>query len=330
MSNTIKGVRKLVPYAGQHVEAFEMPNGTFRSGEACVSKLIGKHNKSYAEWLSLQPQIAETGSGRVLRENRPKQGVITASNPDAASALIFREDDDHKNSKPLDLSVVTVSYGQGRPSKTVTLEAAMAYWKSWAVRGDEDAINFLTAAAGQDFERTIEKAFGVDRTEEEYEKRRVEKLRLVEGLHYTLRGADNRLVLKMEGMTEIREFSLQQSDEDLLKAGVSPFSIVRGGHNPDDWYAVAQHFDAVPGASYHKPDYLIQKQQEKVVRDPKELNRLREDLVVLRFCTNNKIRGLKFPQDFEKYPELAEQLRQFVHIPGTFSHDNWRKYLVVR
>lgn len=137
------------------IKVFQLPNGEYRLSQSEVANAIGKRPRSIYEFV-------EGKSSEAL----PHKGF------------------DFTNSLAVEVS--------NKPITPITIGLATAYWRYWDKRNNRQATAIIDGCITEAIERRADAAFGVYRTEEEYNQRiqaaemisydGVEMLRQVQGL----------------------------------------------------------------------------------------------------------------------------------------------------
>lgn len=139
--NMDKAKRATVMYGSIELEVFQLPNGDYTFSQKQVSQSIEKHHKSLGEWLK----------GK------------------SSEALPFKD---------FELGEISVESEAGNPIRinSIPMDIVLAYWSYWAQRGNTRAQALLAAGAKETLTRLCDNAFGIAKTEPEYQKALAEEI----------------------------------------------------------------------------------------------------------------------------------------------------------
>ena len=133
MSQSIKATRASVAIGGLTVDAFMLPDGSYRMSQTQAADLVGLSERNAREFLDSKTFERLAGEGY--------------------TPAIFDIDSEQ-------------SRGQSR-FRGLPLEVVVIYWVYQCYRGNKQAFSLLIALATESLERRFDNAFGVVRTEQE-------------------------------------------------------------------------------------------------------------------------------------------------------------------
>lgn len=133
MSESIKATRATVAIGGLTVDAFMLPDGSYRMSQTQAADLVGLSERNARDFLDSKTFERLVGEGY--------------------TPAIFDIDSEQ-------------SRGQSR-FRGLPLEIVVIYWVYQCYRGNKQAFSLLIALATESLERRFDNAFGVVRTEQE-------------------------------------------------------------------------------------------------------------------------------------------------------------------
>lgn len=139
MSESIKATRATVAIGGLTVDAFMLPDGSYRMSQAGAADAVGLSRQNVSDFLRSNAIKTLLGEGY--------------TSPISASEQIEIESEDDKR-------------GQSR-FNSLPLEIVGAYWLWQSYRGNKKALVLCMALITETLERRFDNAFGVVRTEQE-------------------------------------------------------------------------------------------------------------------------------------------------------------------
>lgn len=134
MSHVYKAKEEEIVLGTVLIKVFQLPNGEYRLSQSQVTEAIGKPNRSIIQFLG----------GKSL-EALPYKGF--------------------ELSKSLEVE------GSNRPISPIPISIATAYWRYWDKQQNSQASAIIDGCVQEAIERRADTAFGVVRTEEEYNQR---------------------------------------------------------------------------------------------------------------------------------------------------------------
>ena len=132
MSNAIRAKRVEIELGDKKIEVFQLPNGEYKLSQTQVTEAIDKPESSFRQFL-----------GSKSLEALPYKG--------------FR-------------SVKLPVEGNNKSINTIPIKLAVAYWTKETIAGNHEAARLLAASADEAIQRRADNAFGISRTEGEYNK----------------------------------------------------------------------------------------------------------------------------------------------------------------
>jgi hypothetical protein len=133
MSESIKATRATVAIGALTIDAFMLPDGSYRMSQTQAADLVGLSERNAREFLESKTFERLAGEGY--------------------TPAIFDIDSEQ-------------SRGQSR-FRGLPLEVVVIYWVYQCYRGNKQAFSLLIALATESLERRFDNAFGVFRTEQE-------------------------------------------------------------------------------------------------------------------------------------------------------------------
>ena len=146
MSESIKATRATVAIGGLTVDAFMLPDGSYRMSQTQAADLVGLSERNVREFLDSKTFERLAGEGY--------------------TPAIFDIDSEQ-------------SRGQSR-FRGLPLEVVVIYWVYQCYRGNKQAFSLLIALATESLERRFDDAFGVVRTEQERNDTTTAKIKALE------------------------------------------------------------------------------------------------------------------------------------------------------
>ena len=154
MSESIKATRATVAIGGLTVDAFMLPDGSYRMSLSQAANCIGKEAQGISNFLrskALKRLLEKAvGTSNFLPESLTLPILESVYNPDLF--VVELSDDANK--------------GQTR-IRGVHLEIVGLYWQWDCLQGNKQAFSLSTALTLESLERRFDDAFGVIRTEQE-------------------------------------------------------------------------------------------------------------------------------------------------------------------
>ena len=146
MSESIKATRATVAIGALNVDAFMLPDGSYRMSQTQAADLVGLSERNAREFLDSKTFERLAGEGY--------------------TPAIFDIDSEQ-------------SRGQSR-FRGLPLEVVVIYWVYQCYRGNKQAFSLLIALATESLERRFDNAFGVVRTEQERNDATTERIKALE------------------------------------------------------------------------------------------------------------------------------------------------------
>ncbi|NEP12042.1 MAG: hypothetical protein F6K14_17900 [Symploca sp. SIO2C1] len=145
MTESIRATRASVQIGSLEVDAFMLPDGSYRMSQAQVAQAVGKPPVNALRFL---------GSKAI-------KGLLGEGYTDYTPQQIEIESEEGKQ-------------GQSR-FNALPLEVATAYWVNQCFQGNKQALALVMALATETLERRFDNAFGVSRTETERNQRLIQR-----------------------------------------------------------------------------------------------------------------------------------------------------------
>jgi hypothetical protein len=142
-----KARRERVSLGSSEIEGFQMPDGSYRMSQTQAAEAIGKDEINARRFLDSKAIKALLGKGYT---------------PDS-----------------IEVESTDQQRGQTRIN-ALPLEVVTAFWIWQCSRGNKSAIALVMATATETLERRFDRAFGVARTDDEYNQRLAERLQQTE------------------------------------------------------------------------------------------------------------------------------------------------------
>jgi hypothetical protein len=162
MTESIKATRASVQIGALEVDGFMLPDGSYRMSLTQTAECVGKPARSTFDFLrskALKRLLSEAGcTFDFLPED-----TVTALSADAYTVDQFLVDIGDEGSQ-----------GQTR-IRGVPLEIVILYWHWESYRGNKQAFFLVTGLATETLERRFDVAFGVTRTEQEWNERLIQR-----------------------------------------------------------------------------------------------------------------------------------------------------------
>lgn len=146
MSESIKATRATVAIGALTIDAFMLPDGSYRMSQTQAADLVGLSERNAREFLDSKTFERLAGEGY--------------------TPAIFDIDSEQ-------------SRGQSR-FRGLPLEVVVIYWVYQCYRGNKQAFSLLIALATESLERRFDNAFGVVRTEQEQNDTTTKRIKALE------------------------------------------------------------------------------------------------------------------------------------------------------
>lgn len=134
MNEAYKARETSIPLGSVLVKVFQLPNGEYRLSQSQITEAIGKRNRSIIEFLDGKSLEALPYKGSELSESLAVEGA-------------------------------------NKPITPIPIPIATAYWRYWDKKGNAQATAIIDGCVQEAIERRADAAFGVYRSEEEYNQR---------------------------------------------------------------------------------------------------------------------------------------------------------------
>ena len=162
MTESIKATRASVQIGSLEVDGFMLPDGSYRMSLTQAALSVEKTAQGISNFLkskTLKRLLAEAGGiSNFLKSKTVEALVIDTYTPDQFFVDIGDEG----------------SQGQTR-IRGVPLEIVILYWHWESFRGNKQAFFLVTGLATETLERRFDVAFGVTRTEQEWNERLIQR-----------------------------------------------------------------------------------------------------------------------------------------------------------
>ncbi|NEP56832.1 MAG: hypothetical protein F6K31_07370 [Symploca sp. SIO2G7] len=158
MSESIRATRASVQIGSQQIDGFMLPDGSYRMSLTQTAESVGKPARSTFDFLrskALKRLLGEPGG---TFDFLPED-TVSAISSDTYTVEQFLVDIGAKGSQ-----------GQTR-IRGVPLEIVILYWHWESFRGNKQAFFLVTGLAVETLERRFDVAFGITRTETEWNER---------------------------------------------------------------------------------------------------------------------------------------------------------------
>jgi len=167
VTESIKATRASVPIGSLLVDGFMLPDGSYRMSLTQTAESVGKPARSTFDFLRSK------ALKRLLGE---AEGTFDFLPFDTVSAI-------SSDTYTVDQFLVDIG-GEGRLGQTrirgVPLEIVILYWHWESFRGNKQAFFLVTGLATETLERRFDVAFGVSRTETEWNERLIQRNSVLE------------------------------------------------------------------------------------------------------------------------------------------------------
>ncbi len=167
MTESIKATRASVQIGSLTVDGFMLPDGSYRMSLTQTAESVGKPARSTFDFLrskALKRLLSEAG------------GTFDFLPFDTVSAI-------SSDTYTVDQFLVDIG-GEGSLGQTrirgVPLEIVILYWHWESFRGNKQAFFLVTGLATETLERRFDVAFGVSRTETEWNERLIQRNSVLE------------------------------------------------------------------------------------------------------------------------------------------------------
>lgn len=176
MTESIKATRASVQIGALEVDGFMLPDGSYRMSLTQTAECVGKPARSTFDFLRSK------ALKRLLQEAESTfdflpEDTVTALSADAYTVDQFLVDIGDEGSQ-----------GQTR-IRGVPLEIVILYWHWESYRGNKQAFFLVIGLATETLERRFDVAFGVTRTEQEWNERLIQRNQQLERALAELGGA---------------------------------------------------------------------------------------------------------------------------------------------
>ncbi|MEO1399649.1 MAG: hypothetical protein AAFV72_00155 [Cyanobacteria bacterium J06635_1] len=167
MTDSTKATRATVQIGAGEVDGFRLSDGTYRINLSQTGEMVGKTAQGVSNFLkskTLKRLLGEDG------------GISNFLDDQAVNALA---------SEGYTPDIFTVDIGPGGTQgqtriRGLPLEMVSLYWIWEAYRGNKQAVILVMSLAIESLERRFDSAFGVQRTEDEYNQVLVNRVRELE------------------------------------------------------------------------------------------------------------------------------------------------------
>ncbi|MEM1309856.1 MAG: hypothetical protein AAGF98_10280 [Cyanobacteria bacterium P01_H01_bin.153] len=184
-----KAKRQIILIGDLEIEGFQMPDGSYRMSQASAAKAVGLGRQNVSDFLrskALKQLLGEGYTGQIVQ--------------------VDIESDDQDR-------------GQSRIN-ALPVEAVNAYWHWQSYRGNRTALALCMALSAESIDRRFDAAFGISRSEAEYNQQ----------LAARLQQTQQQLALLSDAYAEpdvLRE-KVSRLEEQLRQAGIEPWQIEGG------------------------------------------------------------------------------------------------------
>ncbi|MEM9093167.1 MAG: hypothetical protein AAGC93_31125 [Cyanobacteria bacterium P01_F01_bin.53] len=192
MADSAKAARTTVKIGVSEVDAFQLPDGSYRMSQADAAAAVELSRRNASDFLRSKAIKSLLGEGYT--------GTIS------------------------DREEIEVEPEAGKRGSTrfmaMPLEAVAAYWQWQSFRGNKKALALCMALMTESLERRFDSAFGVQRTEDEYN----------QALARRVRELETSMTKLAEGMAEpdtLREY-VSRLEEQIRQLGAEPWQISGG------------------------------------------------------------------------------------------------------
>lgn len=132
MSDVIRAKRAEIELGDKKIEVFQLPSGEYKLSQTQVAEAVGKKEASFRDFL-----------GSKSLEALPYKGFRSEKLP---------------------------VQGNNKPINAIPIKLAIAYWTKETIAGNINATRLLAASADEAIQRRADTAFGISRSEQEYNK----------------------------------------------------------------------------------------------------------------------------------------------------------------
>lgn len=232
-----------IQYCDFSLDMFQLPNGDIKPCLTQASATLEKHHKSFKEWaLGKSPEALEYRKlivGELIKENED-------TNPSILDTVAILSDEEIFN-----LGIQTINFGEGcLIAKLISLDGLLLYWAYWKRKENILAGAYLAAGTKETIMRRAYQAFGIIKTEKEYQQQTTQDFYNFKALLETY------LVPIQNELQIVRENQLKIAP--LVEAGKVIMSIYQYFPNYEKLLAeVASVFDSIVIHNYsHLKDCL--------------------------------------------------------------------------
>lgn len=188
MTDSTKASRATVQLGSIEVDGFQLPDGSYRMSQTQIAETIGLTERNARDFLRSKAIKSLLGKGYTDAISERETVEIESEAGKRGSSRIV----------------------------TMPLQAVSAYWLWQAFRGNKQALVLCMALITESLERRFDSAFGVQRTENDYNQALVERLRYFE--------TSLPLAIEAAAMPDIVMEENRRLRQQLLDAGIEPFS----------------------------------------------------------------------------------------------------------
>lgn len=147
---TDKAKRETIFVGSLEIEGFQMPDGSYRMSQSQAAECIGTTAQNASNFLR----------SKAFKALRGESYTDQVSEPIAVESTDQARGETRINAVPLDV--------------------VMLFWIYQCSRGNKPALSLLAALATETLERRFDAAFGVERSDDEYNQRLAERLQRTE------------------------------------------------------------------------------------------------------------------------------------------------------
>ena len=149
MTESQKATRATIAIGSLEVEGFMLPDGSYRMSQTQVAEAVGLSERNARDFLRSKALKSLLGEGYT-----PAISEVEIENPEQ-------------------------SRGQSRIN-ALPLETVSAYWQWQSYRGNKQALALCIALMTETLQRRFDNAFGIQRSEEEYNIRLAQRVQQLE------------------------------------------------------------------------------------------------------------------------------------------------------
>ncbi len=149
MTEATKATRAIVRLGDREIEGFMLPDGGYRMSQTQAAELVGLRKQNASDFLRSKALKSLLGEGYTGQKN-----------------LVEIESTDQVRG--------------GSRIDALPLEVVSAYWLWQAHRGNKQALSLCMSLVTETLDRRFDAAFGVQRSEAEYNQRLSQRVRLLE------------------------------------------------------------------------------------------------------------------------------------------------------